>query len=214
MNKYIFLYREKDSNDRDCCAYIEDNQPRWECDHYFGSVILHGACYCKHDFAAYEDIETVLTKEEYETLIAYNKTINDLGFGITKGDERYKRGINAYADVKYVFDKLHSDEAKEFFDKIVESEVEWMKDEYNLSDEDVEQIFDEYYLDYRDRGIIACVWDDTSEAGYEEAWSMGYIDNKDAIINKYFDYEKFGEDLIEDENYLQLEDGRVVRLNY
>ena len=30
----------------------------------------------------------------------------------------------------------------------------------------------------------------------------------------YFDYEKFGEDLLEDENYFELSDGRVVTLNY
>ena len=34
-------------------------------------------------------------------------------------------------------------------------------------------------------------------------------------MNRYFDYDKFGEDLVnEDENYLELDDGRVVSLNY
>ena len=90
---YLFLFREKDSDDRDCCAYIDSKNPRFECNHYFGSVNLNGACYTGHEFPAYEDIETVLTKAEYNELIQFNKAINDLGYGITKGDERYNKGI-------------------------------------------------------------------------------------------------------------------------
>ena len=78
-----------------------------------------------------------------------------------------------------------------------------------------EKIFNEYYLDYRDRGIIGSVFSDSSDLGYEEAWSLGYIKNGDTISERYFDYDKFGEDLVnEDENYLELDDGRVVSLNY
>ena len=90
---YLFLFREKDSDDRDCCAYIDSKNPRFECNHYFGRVNLNGACYSGHEFPAYEDIETVLTEAEYNELIQFNKAINDLGYGITKGDERYNKGI-------------------------------------------------------------------------------------------------------------------------
>ena len=214
MSKYLFLYREKAADDRDCCAYIEDKNPRFECGHYFGGVGLHGACYCGHDFPDYDEIETVLTKTEYEELIAYNKAINDLGYGIKKGDERYNKGIELSKSVQHIFDKLKSSEAKEFQQTIIESEIEYLKDEYSLSDEDIEKIFDEYYLDYRDRGIVGCVFNDSSDLGYEEAWQLGYIKNGDTIAERYFDYEKFGEDLLEDENYLELDDGRVVSLNY
>ena len=214
MSKYLFLYREKAADDRDCCAYIEAKNQRFECDHYFGGVDLHGACYCGHDFPDYEEIETILTKAEYEELIAYNKAIKDLGYGIKKGDERYNKGIELSKSVQHIFDKLKSSEAKEFQQTIIESEIEYLKDEYSLSDEDIEKIFDEYYLDYRDRGIIGCVFNDSSDLGYEEAWQLGYIKNGDTIAERYFDYEKFGEDLLEDENYLELDDGRVVSLNY
>lgn len=214
MSKYLFLYREKAADDRDCCAYIEAKNPRFECGHYFGGVNLHGACYCGHDFFDYDEIETVLTKTEYEELIAYNKAINDLGYGIKKGDERYNKGIELSKSVQHIFDKLKSSEAKEFQQTIIESEIEYLKYEYSLSDEDIEKIFDEYYLDYRDRGIVGCVFNDSSDLGYEEAWQLGYIKNGDDIAERYFDYEKFGEDLLEDEKYLELNDGRVVSLNY
>lgn len=213
-DKYLFLYREKNSDDRDCCAYIEAKNPKWECGHYFGGVGLHGACYCGHDFPDYKDIETILTKTEYEELIAYNKAINNLGYGIKKGDERYNKGIELSKGVQHIFDKLKSNEAKEFQEHIIKSEIEYMKDRYSLSDGDIEKIFDGYYLDYRDRGIISYVFDDSSDLGYEEAYSLGYIKDGDIITERYFDYEKFGEDLLEDECYLELDDGRVVALNY
>lgn len=53
MVKYIFLYKEN-SEDRDCCAYIETEWMRWECRHYFGGVVLHGACYSRQNFAEYK----------------------------------------------------------------------------------------------------------------------------------------------------------------
>lgn len=47
--KKVFLYRIKNSEDRDCCAYIENNPMRFECGHYFGRPVLHGSCYCNSD---------------------------------------------------------------------------------------------------------------------------------------------------------------------
>lgn len=212
---YLFLYREKSADDRDCCAYIETKNPRWECDHYFGGVNLHGACYCGKKFPEYEDIETVLTEREYNELIEFDKAINELGYGIEKGDERYNKGIKLSKGIQHIFDKLNSNEAKEFQEHIIESEIEYLKDEYSLSDDDIEKIFNEYYLDYRDRGIVSCVFDDSSDLGYEEAWELGYIKNGDSISERYFNYEKFGEDLVNEcERYVELDDGRVVCLNY
>lgn len=113
-----------------------------------------------------------------------------------------------------IYEKLLSEENDDLFKKVIEEEKEYLLDEYNLDDEDVELIFDNYMLDYRDRGIVGYVFEDTYELGYEEAFSLGYIKNDDSIIERYFDFEKFGEDLLEDEDYLELADGRCVRLNY
>lgn len=65
----VFLYKVKDSDDRDCVAYIDDKPMRFECNHYFGSIVLYGACYCGHTFESYENINTILTRDEYEQLI-------------------------------------------------------------------------------------------------------------------------------------------------
>ncbi|MFR3656696.1 MAG: hypothetical protein ACLTWK_00240 [Eisenbergiella sp.] len=214
MNNMLFLYRVKDSDERDCCAYIENKNPRFECGHYFGNVILHGACYSKHEFDKYEDVETILTKEEYEELISYNEIISKLGYSIKEGDERYKAGIWASKNIQHVFDKLNSEEAKDFMNDIVKSEIEYLKDKYYLSDSDVDKIFNEYYLDYRDRGIVSTVFKNSEELGYEEAFSLGYINTNDEISQRYFDYEKFGSDLLEEESFVELDDGRIVVLNY
>lgn len=213
MSKYIFLYKEN-TEDRDCCAYIKANAERFECDHYFGGVILHGACYSKHDFANYEDIKTVLTEDEYNQLIQFNKDINGLGFGITKGDDRYNKGIELCKSIQPVYDKLLSEEGEEFFDQIQEEEREYLMDEYNLDDDDIDDIFDQYYLDYRDRAVVGYVFKDAYDLGYEEAWSLGYVSNNDSIITRYFDFEAFGEDLANDEYHCELSDGRIVSLCY
>ena len=212
MSGYVFLYKEN-TEDRDCCAYIETKPMRWECNHYFGSVILHGACYSGHTFAPYEDIKTVLTEDEYNQLIKFNEEINALGFGIVKGDKRYNKGVELCNAIQPVYDKLLSEENEELFEEVVEEEKEYLMDEYNLDEEDVEHIFENYGLDYRDRSVVGYVFNDTYDLGYEEAFSLGYI-REDTFVERYFNFEKFGEDLLEEENYLELSDGRVVSLMY
>lgn len=211
--KYVFLYKDN-SEDRDCCAYIEANPMRWECDHYFGGVVLHGACYCNHEFAAYEDIKTILTEEEYNQLIKFALDIEALGFGITKGDERYNKGLELCKAIQPVYDKLSSEENKKFFEQIQLEEREYLMDEYGLDDNDIDTIFDKYYLEYRDRSVVGYVYKDAYDCGYEEAWSLGYVKSDDYIAQRYFDFESFGEDLANDENYCLLSDGRIVSLSY
>lgn len=213
MSKYVFLYKDN-LDDRDCCAYIEASPMRFECGHYFGGVTLHGACYSGHSFAPYEDIKTVLTEDEYNQLIKFNEEINSLGYGINKGDDKYNKGVELSKAIQPVYDKLMSEENDELFEEIFEEEKEYLMDEYSLDEDDIEQIFNHYGLDYKDRSVVGCVFDNTYDLGYEEAWSLGYVNNNDSIVERYFDFEKFGEDLLEDEQYLELSDGRVVCLMY
>lgn len=214
MKEYVFLYKDN-TEDRDCCAYIEAEAIRFECNHYFGSVILHGACYCNDNFADYKDIRTVLTENEYNQLIKFNKDIKELGYGITKGDERYHKGVELCKAIQPIYDKLLSKENEKFFEEIIEEEKEYLMDTYNLDEDDIEYIFGNYYLDYRDRAVIGYVFEDAYDLGYEEAWSLGYVDsNNDSIASRYFDYEAFGKDLSNEEGYVELSDGRIAKLCY
>ena len=206
----VFLYRIKDSDDRDCCAYIEKNPMRFECGHYFGRPILHGSCYCNSDWATYAEIETVLTEAEYSELIAFDQAIKTLGYGIEKGDSRYLNGVEMCQKIQSVYDKLNGEEGKAFYQRIVAEEKQIVMDEHNMTEEEVDAAFKNYPLEYQDRSIIGSVFDDVSELGYEEAFSLGYIKKDDYVSEKYFDYEKFGEDLLDGEAYYQLEDGRCI----
>lgn len=216
MSKLYFLYRLKDHNDRDCCAYIQ--VPKFECGHYFGSINLQGSCYSNNNFANYDDIETVLSKSEYEELINFNKQIKELGYGITKGDDRYLQGVKLITSISHIFDKLSSFKGLKFQEEIIKDEIEWLMEEYDLNEDDIDHILDEYSYDYRDRSIISCVYDDTYDLGWEEAYQCGLFDPNSSdwshlTFNNYFNFEAFGEDLCCDEGYCLLDDGRCVRFN-
>jgi hypothetical protein len=207
----VFLYRIKDSEDRDSLAYIEENPLRFECGHYFGGVNLHGACYCGHTWNAYGEIETILTEAEYNALRKFDQDIGKLGYGIERGDSRYQEGVELCRKIQPVYDRLCSEDAKEFFQNIVAEEKEIVMDEHDLTEDEVEEAFNAYPLDYQDRSIIGCVFEDTEELGREEAYELGYVGtDTNNVVEKYFDFEKFGEDLLNEENYYQLDSGRIV----
>lgn len=188
MSKYVFLGRIKNCNDRDACAYIERREHRG----IDGKIIIQGACYCgfEHEFREAiinDSFESILTKEELLDLL----------------DNEGRQAI--------YMDKLLSDEAIEFKNKIMEDEHEMMKADYNLDDEDIERILDYYTLDYEDRAIICAIYEDTYELG--EDW-VDNCCNVEEWLKQYIDYEKMGEDILENEDYVELADGRIVRLSY
>ena len=87
--------------------------------------------------------------------------------------------------------------------------------EYSLSREDIDFIFEEYYLDYQDRGIVGCVYEDVEDLGHEEfELFIGFAENI-SMVEKYFDFKAFGEDLVyESDSYIELPSGKCVSLNY
>ena len=61
---------------------------------------------------------------------------------------------------------------------------------------------------------MGAVYEDYYELGENEAWGLGYItQSASEIMSRYFNYEKFGEDLVEEnDGYVELDDGRIVYL--
>ena len=195
MSEYTFLFKENGTDDRDCVRYVdlEDLKRNHVC--IDGRFNVHGACYSmslREEDADYENITTIITKEEYKMLC------NPKGKDFTS-----------------IIEKLESEANTELFERVIEEEKEYLMDEHNLDEADIDTIFGNYGLDYRDRAVVGYVFDDVYDLGYEEAWSLGYVDsNNDSIASRYFDYEAFGEDLANDEYYCKLTDGRVVSLMY
>ena len=219
MEKMVFIFKENNSEDRDCVAYTNSTPSKFVCGHYFSNVRLKGACYSmgliKYTKEEFSNLTTILTYEEYNKIIEFNNQLNDLGIGIEFNDERYIKGLKLIEEIQPIFDKLNSKENEELFNKVIEEEKNFLIEEYNFSNEDVEDIFEEYYLEYRDRAIVGAIFNNTYVLGEEEMWQLGYIDNSNnSFFGKYIDYEAFGEDLLKQEQYYQLEDGRIVCLNY
>jgi hypothetical protein len=80
-----------------------------------------------------------------------------------------------------------------------------------VSDEDLETIFNEYYQEYRDRAVVNYVYDNVEDLGRSRAEDFGVVEEH---YEQYFDFEEFGSDLLNDEEYIKLSDGRVASVSY
>jgi hypothetical protein len=185
MREKIFIGRIND--DEIGCFYIEDNH-KDICEHY----ILEGA-----DFSGYyEDIKSAVENDNVESYLNKEELLEFL-----TNEEKFD----------YYIEKLTSEEGLKFKEKIMSEEHEAMKEEYNLSDEDIKEILDDYTLDYEDRAIINGICDNTYDLGKEYIESCYSIPD---FLDNYIDYEEFGDDLCEEsEFYHKLDGGRVIIYN-
>lgn len=205
----LFLYQLKNIEERDKFAYVE-NGVRFECNHYFSSPSLEGACYSGGDFADYEDIITILTKQEYLDFLKFRNDVKHFGYGIEKDSEKYNECIEVINNHKYLYDKLNSKENEELLDKLLNEDWERFKEENYLDDEDIEEIKENYSGDYKDSSIVNYIEDDLYSYAEE------FIDNTcniDEWIKSYIDFEEMGKDLLEDRG-VELRNGKVVVYNY
>jgi len=214
MSNYIFLYKENNTDDKDCVKYLEINKiGTFQCDHYFRGIHLYGACFSSDlEFKQidFNNITSILTKDEFKQLDEYNKAINELGYEIKINDARYTKGIELYNNIKSILDKLLTKENEELFNKVIEEEKEWLKENYALNDDDIFDIYDVYTLDFKDRDIVHYVYNNIDECSQKEAESLGYANESNS---RWFDFELFGSELLEEEHFLELNNGQIVLLN-
>ena len=214
MKNRLFLAKVKNSDDRDIVKYIEFTG--FECNHYFGGLHIESACFSgfEKEFRNlvennFEELETILTKDEFIKLFKLNDELKALGYGIEKDSDKYNKGLEIIKEYQDTIEKkLQSNENKELFEKVIEDEKEYVKKEYNLSDLEVDDIFENYGLEYQDRAIISHIFRDFDDMVYEEKFNFGYDEQP------YFDDESFGYDLLESENYYKLDSGKIVSYNY
>lgn len=209
----LFLYKDielEKEGDRDCVVYINATPAKFECNHYFGGTSLQNACFSGRDLKKieYKSIKTFLTEEEFTKLQIFYNEISNLGYGIVKGDERYNKGIELINNIQPIFDKLNSKDGKEFQNQIIEEEINYLMDEFDIDEEELKEIFD--LTDYKDRSFISAVYRDISEVAENEAYEVGYATKEN---ERWFDFESFGNDLLDNSRYHELSDGRIVLLS-
>lgn len=201
MREKYFLFKENNTNDRDCVKYLEFNN---ENEFSFG---ICGACFWgisreRQDILNnYDNLTTALTKEELTQLFEIDSTWVD------------NRTTDNATTLYNIKKKLESDLNKDLFMQVQEEETEWLYNEYSLDYNDIEEIFDHYRLEYRDRAVVDYVWTDTYQL------AENYIDeccNVENWLEPYIDYEAFGRDMVDndEERYVELTDGRIVELSY
>lgn len=189
MSKYVILYRIKDEYDG--CRYIElDNDGTIHLDYKGSPIVSNARCMMRID-EDFEDIETWVTKDVFDRM----KNTN---------------GDDTFSDV---VDMIANGEHEEFETYVRESEIEKMCDEYGFDEDDAKDIMKFYgYYDnsYFDMSIISYVWNDAYDI------AKNYIDefcNIESFLTSYIDYDGLGEAIIEDGDYYELFDGRVVQYN-
>ena len=205
----LFLYQLKDCEERDKFAYIE-NGVKFVCNHYFSSPSPEGACYSGGGFADYEDIITILTKQEYLDFLKFSKDVKSFGYGIEKNSEKYNECIEVINNHKYLYDKLKSTENEKLFNKLLSEDWDRFKKENCLNDEDIKNIKENYCGDYKDSSIVSDILDDIY------SYAKEFIDdtcNIEEWIKQYIDFEEMGKDLLEDRG-IELNNGKVIVYNY
>jgi hypothetical protein len=199
----VFLYKDK-KNDRDSVKYIDLSRlGKLECGHYFPSIDIIGPAFSvsfDFDNDSYDDITTVLTRNEFNTLKKYNDKINKLGYGIEIGDSRHKLGLKYYSVIKPVLTKLTSKENDKLTAILKKQEEEHIITKYNLSQKDMIFINEKYmYSEYFDRGRIAYIYEDFEDYKQEYFASTGINIRSHISLS---------------ENLLELDDGRIVDFHY
>lgn len=189
-----FAFHNKMSN---TSYYIDTKQLTLFIDDNFSLVCLSSGFGCGSHSSwerignfQYEDVETILTKEEFDTLANRIPITKEM--------------------VQTIIDKLYSDENEDFLNTIVDRELEYLKEEYNLSDNDIDNIKNDleakkYFLD---RNCICHVYNSYEELGQ---YIIDEFYDIPQNLQSYFKVEDFGYDVVdEDARYMVMDDYRIV----
>lgn len=216
--KEWFLFKTK-SKREDMDTYIINyiTPMSFECGHYFGGGGISSPYYTdelnleKIDF---DNMQSILTREEFEFLLKKQKELRDLGYGLDSPERKdeYEKGLEILKELDCIYKKLQSKENEKLFNSIVEEEKEFCSQKYNIDMEEVDELFEEYLnagCQYQDRYIISHIFDNVYELG--EEWVDSGCMTVSEEAKEYFDFERLGEDIAENnESYYKLMDGRVV----
>jgi hypothetical protein len=210
----VFIMKIGES-ERDAVHYIQ-NPFKFECNHYFSGLTFYGACFSTHytldkiiKWFQDDEIKTILSLDDFKALYAVQEYI--CGYGIIKDSDRYNDCITKIESISYILDKLKSEENEKLISEVKKKEIGFIYDKYNIDENGYNTIIDNYGLDYWDNGIISYVYNSYLELGEEYFDLCGISDNPS--VHMYIDYEKFGEDIAEDDRFILLLDGTIIECN-
>lgn len=215
----LFLAKIENSDDRDVVYYLDFDGIRK--DGYFSNINLNGSCFSgfkkelldvvENDF---DSLETIYTKDEIKQLFALDDELDKVKSCINIDKEKiHDRGVKITNEINCLLDKLRSGDNEELFQNIVEEEKVWCMNEYNLSKEQIDDIFDNYKGNYQDRSIICTIYEDKEDMFDNLRWN-GCIEVSDYLID-YVDKERYISDVLEEDNtFYELSDGRIVYYSY
>ena len=188
-----FLYKNI-MNDIDCCAYINTDDLRNKLKRSNSTFCIYSGNYFHNlENVNFDNLKTILTREEMNILCNHTNE-----------------------DISEIITKLESDENDKLFLEILEEEKTVLMNEFDLTKEEVDELFLSCPYEYRDRGIVASVFSDEYDLGYDFATSIGLFSNKmdEEFWRDYIDFTRVGETrLITDSGYIKLNSGKIVYLN-
>lgn len=215
----LFLAKIENSDDRDVVYYLDFEGIREN--GYFSNINLNGSCFfgfkkelldvIENDF---DSLETIYTKEEITKLFELDDELDKVKNCINADKEKiHDRGVKITNEINCLLDKLRSGDNEELFQNVVEEEKVWCMNEYNLSKEEIDDIFDNYNSSYQDRSIIAIIYEDKEDMFDNLRWN-GIIEVSDYLVD-YVDKDGYIDSILnEDNTYYELSDGRIVYYNY
>lgn len=190
----IFTFHDKNNN---TSYYIDTKQLTLFIDDNFSLNCLSSGFGCGSHSSwerignfQYEDVETILTKEEFDTLANRIPITKEMA--------------------QTIIDKLYSDENEDFLNTIVDRELEYLREEYNLSYNDIDNIKNDleakkYFLD---RKCICHIYDSYDELGQ---YIIDEFYDIPQNLQSYFKVEDLGYDVVdEDARYMVMDDNRIV----
>ena len=212
MAQNLFLARLNNNDDRDACIYTE--HVKFECGHYWSGIRNFGAAWSggkgMKDIA-YEDVTTGMTAAQWARGQEIDRELSELGYGIKKGDSRYKKGAKLAKEWNFLIDLIQGCSTEK---DIMADERERIKDKYDFADEGVDEIFN--HTDFHDSGVVSWVYDDVENFGKEQAFQFGIFNHQDGwlkdTMDECFDYEKFGNRCLESDSAVELRNGKIVTL--
>lgn len=216
----VFAFKNTNSQDRDCVAYVETKNGKIQTD-ISGQIIIEGANYSSRldKDADYSDYETVLSEVEFEA---------------------FKEDHCPEEMLTKILYSLLSDNNDRLIEKVKEDELNEIANSIGISKNEAKNIVDDYPLqskEYFDRGICS-YWKDMEDLlenlifnfgnekwlvdylknGTDDEEILEYLDNIDdtgsdidinQLKNMGYDFSKLSaEDL--DENYITLDSGKII----